>query len=133
MVGVKALLAFGLDGQARVAFERLLHRVEAVAVDELEQDRRKAGASKRLQHLLGVAPNFGIEAGAAGIEHADDDPVTRRETQRFAKTSAAETARDRASGNDFGCSGPEHPTFDDLHLRPQREPGWRDAANHDVG
>ena len=81
MIGIKALLAFRLNGQPRIAFERLLHRVEAVAVGKLEYDRRKAGAPKRLQHLLGIAPDLRIEAGAAGVEHADHRPIARGEAQ----------------------------------------------------
>ena len=109
-----------------------LDRVEAVGIGEPEEQRRKADAAKRLQHLLGVAPDLGVEAGAAGVEHADDRPVARGEAQRLAEAGALEAAGDRAAGDDLGGAGPEHPPLDEPHLRPQREPRRRHAADHDV-
>src|SRR5207253_1286985 len=97
----EALLSLGFDGEPRIAFERLLHGVEAVAVDKLEDDRREHGAPKRLEHLFGIAPDFGIESGAAGVEHADDGPIARCEPKRFAEARAAKAVRDRSARDHF--------------------------------
>ena len=88
-----------------------LHRVEALAVGEPEDQRRESEAAERLQHLLGVAPDLGIEAGAPGVEHADDGPVARGEAQRLADARALEAvgdraARDRSPRFPGGTSGP---------------------------
>ena len=123
LVGVEAPLALGFDGEPRIALELALHVVEAVGIGEPEQQRREAGAAERLQHLLGVAPDLGVEAGAAAVEHADDRPVARREAHGLAEAGALEAAGDRAAGDDFrgaraGTSGPRRSCTCGRNARP---------------
>src|SRR5213075_2735568 len=81
---------------------------------------------------LAVAPYLRIEAAASGIEHADDRPVARGEADRLAKPRALEAVGDGATRDNFRAAGPKHASFHQVHLRPQCEPGWRDAADHHV-
>src|SRR5207344_2745521 len=84
------------------------------------------------QHLLGIPPDLRIESRVSRVEHADHGPVARGEAQRFADAGTLEALCDGATSDDLGGPRPEHPPFDEPHLRAQHEPDWRDAAYHDV-
>src|SRR5205085_10058946 len=129
LVGVEARLALRLEGESWIGLDGLLDRVEALAVRELEDERRESGAPESLQQLLGVAPDLRIEARAAGLEYADDSPLARRETEPLAERSAPEPASDRVACDHFRGSRLEHAPFDDAHPRAQGEPARPDAAD----
>ena len=78
-------------------------------------------AAERLQHLLGVAPDLRIEAGAPGVEHADHGPVAlaRSAASRRSPAPRNPSAIARPAMISDGA-GPEHPALDDRHLRAQR-------------
>jgi hypothetical protein len=105
LVGVEAGLALRLERQARVGLDLLLHRVEAAVWARLKDQRREAEATECLQHLLGVAPDLGVEAGATGVEHADHRPVARGEAQRLADARAPGSPVRSSARDDLGVPG----------------------------
>ena len=59
-------------------------------------------APERLHELVGIAPDLGVEAAAAGVEVTHHGPVAHAEAQPLADAGAHEALADGASGDDLG-------------------------------
>ena len=112
LVGVEARLALGLEREPRIGFDLGLDRVEARAVGEPEDQRREPDAPERLQHLLGVAPDLRVEAGAPRRR------TRRPRSSRARRSAASRRCRRRGiraaigpAGDDLGGAGAEHPAL----------------------
>ncbi len=100
-----------LDLQPRVLVEPGLHRLERLRRRQARDHRRVARPPERLHHLVDVAPDLGVEAGLAGVEHADDRPgppgeATAAARARRRRTRAPPRRRRRSPTSPRGTSGP---------------------------
>ena len=69
--GVEVVLALHLDAEPRVGLELLLERREARRVLHAEGDAREVAAARATgMSIADVAPDLGLERGAAGREDA---------------------------------------------------------------
>ena len=81
--------------------------VEARRVGKARRHRRKRLPPERLDHLLAVAPDLGVERRPARVEHAHHDPVAPAEAEPLADPRAVEALGDAPSHDDLGTARPE--------------------------
>src|SRR5208283_5181656 len=89
-------------------------------------------AVKIRSDLIDVAPDLRIIGGAAGVEHADDLPLSFGEIESIADVRARKTIVNGVANDHLALSGCEPAAFDQLCVRTQGEARRHQAANRDV-
>ena len=85
LLGVVVDFAADIDRQARVGGDGVLELLQRVGRSKVHGDGLEdiAGALVDVVEHAGVAPDFGIEGAAAGVEYADHFPLAATETRLY--------------------------------------------------
>src|SRR5216683_3186501 len=135
LLGVVVDFAADIDVEARVGGDSVFELLQGIGGREMDGDGLEdvGGALVDVIEDARVAPDFGIEGAAAGIEHADDLPMAAAEINGVADGQTGIAGVGVFADDQLGKARAKHAALNDFGVGADGEDVGGNAANLHVG